>query len=386
MVDQIDELSSDARELLRRAVETCPAATRLVLAARSDSVRELAGAPARLADPALFRFDADELLQLCEANGVSFAASESELALQMTNGWATALAETVRAARRGPLPLADAARDWRSGGGVVVQSVVQRVLELVPPHDAALLTTVLAEPQRATNAQLKELAGRGLFVDVVDGRAQLNPVVAARGRSAARVRLGRDDAPTDEPASIALFGEFRMTVQNAEVHFSRRRDRQIIQYLALAPGGRATRNELFDTFWPRGGRDSRSQNLRTSCSMIRSALARCAGRENVDRYFRVEGGFVILDLEHVTCDLDAFETEVARATEAELAGDALRARSAWAAAVALHTAPLLEDEPPAPWIARRAAQVEEAAARARHSAGAAAPRTTERRAARLVSR
>lgn len=384
VIDQVDELSPDGRELLRRVLATAPAASRVVLAARSDSVRELAGPAARAADPALFRFDADELLQLCDANGVSFASNESELALQMTNGWATALAETVRAARRGPLPLADAARDWRSGGGVVVQSVVQRILELAPPHDAALLTTVLAEPQRATGAQLRELAGRGLFVDVIDGRAQLNPVVAARGRTATRGRSGRDDARDDEPASVALFGTFRMTLQGTDVHFSRRRDRQIIQYLALAPAGRATRDELFETFWPGGGRESRSQNLRTACSMIRSALARSAGRENVARYFRVEGGYVILDLEHVACDLYAFEAEVARATEAELAGDALRARSAWAAAIALHTAPLLEDEPPAPWIARRAAQVEDAAERARRSAGPRATRTTERRAARLV--
>jgi hypothetical protein len=144
---------------------------------------------------------------------------------------------------------------------------------------------------------------------------------------------------------------------------------------------------LFDVFWPSGGRDSRSQGLRTACSMIRSALARCAGRENVDRIFRVEGGAVILDPDHVVCDLRAFEAEVARATEAELEGDVSTARSAWAAAVALHSAPLLEDEPSAPWIASRAAAVEAAAARARVGAKKiAAPRRAEQFGLRLVSR
>ncbi len=176
-----------------------------------------------------------------------------------------------------------------------------------------------------------------------------------------------------------------MTVHGTEVSFSRRRDRQIIAYLALAPAGRATRAELYDTFWPRADRDSRSQGLRTACSMIRSAIAQCAGREHVDRYFRVEGGYVSLNVEHVTCDLYAFEAEVARATEAELAGDSPRARSAWAAAVALSTAPLLEDEPPAPWIARRAESVDAATARARRCSGAAAPQV-EHVALRLVSR
>ncbi len=384
VVDQVDELCAPARELLRRAVENAPPAARMVLAARSESVRQLAGPVARIGGAALLRFDAGELLQLCDANGVTFAPAESELALQMTNGWATALAETVRAARSRPLPLAEAATDWRGGGGVVVRAVVDRILELAPPPDAALLTTVLAEPQRATTAQLAELAGRGLFVDVVDGRPQLNPVVAARGREVARGRAGRDGAPAEERASIALFGAFRMLLGGSEVRFSRRRDRQIIQYLALAPGGRATRAELFDAFWPSGGRDSRSQGLRTACSMIRSALARCAGRENVDRIFRVESGAVILDFAQVSCDLHAFEAEVARATEAERDGDSSAARVAWSAAVALAAAPLLEDEPPLPWIARRAASVEAAAARARRGSGAAASRRADPVAMRLV--
>ena len=208
-----------------------------------------------------------------------------------------------------------------------------------------------------------------------------------RGEPRRRADLlqGRDDVPAGESAVLMLFGAFRMTVQGTEVRFSRRRDRQIIQYLALAPDGRATRDELFDAFWPRADRDSRSQGLRTACSMIRSALAQCAGREHVERYFRVEGGAVILNVEHVTCDLYAFEAEIARATEAELAGDSPRARSAWAAAVALCAAPLLEDEPPAPWIARRAELVDAAAARARRCSGSAAPQSIVQRAMRLVS-
>jgi DNA polymerase III delta prime subunit len=385
IVDQADDMYADARELLRRAVQNGPETTRFVVTARGESIRDVVGPFGRISDPALFRFDAGELQRLCEANGVTFAPAEIELALQMTNGWATALADTVRSARPGPLPLADAVKDWRSGGGVVVQSIVERMLEVAAPHDAALLTTVLAEPQRATPAQLTELAGRGLFVDVVEGRPQLNPVVAAGGRDVARARLRRDDAPAGDSAVLTLFGSFRMKVHGTEVRFSRRRDRQIIAYLALAPDGRATRAELFDAFWPRADRDSRSQGLRTACSMIRSAIARCAGREHVDRYFCVADGWVSLNLEHVTCDLYAFEAEIARAAEAELAGDSQRARSAWAAAVALCVAPLLEDEPQAAWIDRRAELVDAAAARARRCSGAAAPRRSEQFSMRLVS-
>jgi hypothetical protein len=386
VVDQADEASAEARELLRRAIEHGPATTRFVVTARGAHIRDVVGPFARVCDPALFRFDAGELLRLCEANGVTFATAEIELAVQMTNGWATALADTVRSARPGPLSLADAVREWRGGGGVMVQSTVERMLEVAAPHDAALLTTVLAEPQRATPAQLAELAGCGLFVDVIDGRPLLNPVVAAGSRDVARARLRRDGAPAGDSAFLALFGSFRMTVNGTEVRFSRRRDRQIIAYLALAPGGRATRAELFDTFWPRADRDSRSQGLRTACSMIRSALARCAGRERVDDYFRVEGGAVTLNVERLTCDLYAFEAEIVRATEAELAGDSPRARSAWAAAVALCPAPLLDDDAPAPWAAHRAELVDAAVARARHCSGAPAqPRRVEQLSMRIVS-
>jgi hypothetical protein len=385
IVDQVDEVSVEARELLRRAVRNGPKTTQFIITARGDRIRDVAGPFGRICDPALFRFDADELSRLCEANGVTFTSPEIELALQMTNGWATALADTVRSARPGPLPLADAVKDWRNGGGAVVQSIVERMLEVAAPHDAALLTIVLAEPQRATPAQLAELAGCGLFVDVVAGRPQLNPVVAAGGRDVARARLRHDDPPDGDAAFLTLFGSFRMTLQGSEVRFSRRRDRQIIAYLALAPEGRATRTELFDAFWPRADRDSRSQGLRTACSMIRSALARCTGREHVDKYFRVEGGAVILGMEHLTCDLHAFEAEIARATEAELAGDGARAGSAWAAAAALYTAPLLDDEPPAAWIAERAAQVAADAARARRRAGTAATERVEQLSMRLVS-
>ena len=384
VVDQVDEISAQARELLRRAVQDGPESTRFIVLARAASVRAVAGPEACVADPALFRFDAVELHALCEADRIAFAPSEIELALQMTNGWVTALADTVRATPPGPMLLGDAVREWRNGGGNAVRSIIDRELELAAPPDAALLLGVLAQPQQATHEQLVALARSGLFVDLVDGRPVLNPVVAANGRDGARARLRTGDERDTERASLTLFGSFRMVLQGVEVKFARRRDRHIIQYLALAPGGRATRSELYDTFWPRADRDARSQSLRTACSMIRSSIARCVDRENVDRYFRVEGGSVLLDLDHLTCDLFAFEADVARATDAELAGEGPRARSAWAAASAQYTAPLLEDEPPAAWITRRAEQVDAAAARAQHCSGAA-PRRAEQLAMRRVS-
>lgn len=384
VIDQVDEIAVEARELLRRAVHDGPQSTRFVVLARAANVRAVVGPEAHIADPALFRFDAAELHALCEANRVIFAPSEIELALQMTTGWAIALAETVRATPPGPMLLGDAVKEWRNGGGNAVRSIVDRELSLATPQEAALLSGVLAQPQHATHEQLVALARSGLFVDVVDGRAVLNPVVAGNGRDGARTRLRAGDERDAERASLTLLGSFRMTLQGVDVKFARRRDRQIVQYLALSAGGRATRSELYETFWPRADRDARSQSLRTACSMIRSAIARCVDRENVGRYFRVEGGSVLLDLDHVSCDLFAFEADVARATDAELAGEGPRARSAWAAASAQYTAPLLEDEPAAPWIARRADQVDAAAARAQRCSGAA-PRRTEQPAMRRVS-
>jgi len=192
-------------------------------------------------------------------------------------------------------------KDWRSGGGVVVQSIVERMLEVAAPHDAALLTIVLAEPQRATPAQLTELAGRGLFVDVVEGRPLLNPVVAA----VVATSLARACTATTRRTEIQRCSGCSVRFddgprnRSALQPASRPADHRVLGARAGRPcdARRAVRHLL-----ARADRDSRSQGLRTACSMIRSAIARCAGRESVDRYFRVADGWVSLSVEHVTCD------------------------------------------------------------------------------------
>ncbi len=122
----------------------------------------------------------------------------------------------------------------------------------------------------------------GLFVDRLGDALRPNPVVAAVLGATWAAGLTPDEIA---PAQLDMFGRFRMIVNDREVRFARRREAQIVQYLALQPHGRATRAELLDVFWKDGDRQLAAQGLRTALSAIRGAIARCSGADAVERYF-----------------------------------------------------------------------------------------------------
>jgi DNA-binding SARP family transcriptional activator len=159
-----------------------------------------------------------------------------------------------------------------------------------------------------------------------------------------------------------MFGRFRMRFGTREVQFVRRRDRQIVQYLALRPGGKASRAELMAEFWPDTDRRDAARRLRTACSTIRRAISACVGDDALDAYFRTEGTAVVLRPENVINEADAFEEHIEYARRAS---DPAVARRHLTAALRLYDLPLLSGEPPAPWIDDRAGRCEELAASAR---------------------
>jgi DNA-binding SARP family transcriptional activator len=168
-----------------------------------------------------------------------------------------------------------------------------------------------------------------------------------------------------EPAVIEMFGRFRMRFGDREVQFVRRRDRQIVQYLALRAGGAASRAELMAEFWPDTDRRDAARRLRTACSTIRRAISACIGDDALDAYFRTEGSTVVLCPENVLNEADVFEEHIEYAQRAGERGDSAVARRHVAAALRLYDRPLLSGEAPAPWIVDRARMCEDLAARAR---------------------
>jgi hypothetical protein len=178
------------------------------------------------------------------------------------------------------------------------------------------------------------------------GGATMDEAYAAWRRHSAPPRYAR------EPAFIEMFGRFRMIAGGREVRFERRRDAQIVQYLALRPDGCASRTELVETFWPRADKQLAAQRLRTGCSAIRRALAACVGRDAVEHYFATDAEIVRLRFESVVNSVNRFRAHADLAISAAQRCEGANVHTHSAAALRLYTAPLLSGKPVAAagWI------------------------------------
>jgi len=314
VIDGIDDVSPEARDVLRRLVFRGPANVSLIYIARSPATIDLRDGDRHglvaISPPALLAIDPADVATWCERQGVTATAAACAELAERTEGNAAAIAAVIRLAHEQRLSL--------------VEATARR-------HEAV-----------ATNASI-EIASTSRAI--------------ARGRSRSGGAI--------EPAIIEMFGRFRMRFGTCEVQFVRRRDRQIVQYLALRPDGKATRAELMAEFWPDTDRRDAARRLRTACSTIRRAISACVGNDALDAYFRTEGANVVLPPENVINEADAFEEHLAYARRAGERGDLAIARRHVAAALRLHDRPLLSGEPPAPWIVDRARICEELAAGAR---------------------
>lgn len=312
IIDGIDEVPAETHDVLRRLVFRLPPEVQLIYVARSPSAIDLSDAERHglvaSAPPALLTIDAAEVAGWCERSGVAATAADSAALSEATKGNAAAITSVIRVAAEQALSLAEAAARRH----------------VTPAHEPA-------SPMR----------------------------VAATSRGRVRAR------PAIEPAIVEMFGRFRMRFGAREVQFVRRRDRQIVQYLALRPGGKASRAQLMAEFWPDTDRRDAARRLRTACSTIRRAISACIGDDALDAYFRAEGPLVVLCPENVINEADAFEEHIEYARSAGERGDLAVARRHVAAALRLHDRPLLSGEPPAPWIVERARRFEELAAGAR---------------------
>ncbi len=150
-------------------------------------------------------------------------------------------------------------------------------------------------------------------------------------------------APTDAaevvaaPASglaIALLGGFRVTVAGrvvAEEDWPLRKARGLVKLLALAPGGRLLREQVYDRLWPELAAPAADNNLRGALHQARHALA------PVGRIVARGGALVLEATGTLTIDSVAF---VAAAAEAERG----RTADAHRRALDLYTGELLPDE------------------------------------------
>ena len=351
VIDGIENADPSGRAFLAGLCTFAPDTVTFVYLMRSRSALDVRLPESRglvaTAPPAHLPFGADEIALYAESLGVRWTPLDCARLQRATGGWAVAATGAVRTAHERGIPLIEAYPAWFAAEKAHVEELVDGVLERSRAADADTFGRVFGASEEPALADLVALEHAGLFVDRVGDAFRPNPVVAATLGATWAAGLTADEIA---PAQLDMFGRFRMVVNEREVRFGRRREAQIVQYLALRPNGRATRAELLDVFWKDGERQLAAQGLRTALSAIRGAIARCAGPDAVERYFVTAGDTVGLRFEAVISSAHRFESHVNLATAAEARDDAVQATTHWSAAAKIYAAPLLAGEPPTAWI------------------------------------
>lgn len=353
IIDDADNGNEAVLEQLRALVEDTGSNVSLIYSARS---REALGANewiargvAAVCDAKQLAFDAVDTAQLAAAFGAQAGDLDVRRLAEETDGWALAVASTVRIAAAENETLGRAYTSWRERASSFLYDFVGAELERVKADDAELFWSAM-NGSSASPMRLRGLASRGLFI-------------ADRGGDDVRVYLplyaGTRPARTEStgtapPMHANLFREFSATIGGREIPWVRRRDQQIVKYLLLKPDGTASRLELAQVFWPETQRHLATQSVRTACSTIRKAIASVVGYSHVESYFRTSLD-VKVDLSNVICDVLRFRTHVKDGQASLDRGDTDGALRHFGAAEKLYAGTLLEFETPEPWFAQHAA-------------------------------
>ena len=247
----------DARAAMEALALEPPAQAALIFLARSPAALDLRRAPVQHAGGELLRFDADDVRRLAEVHDVSTTDADASrwFALERLG----VIVAAIRSAAVSGVPLPEGLARWRRDDGRIIASLIDDALETAPADDAALFRRILGGEELPTAASIARLAEAGLFAQEIGGRVRLNPLILAFPSGPRASLEARDAMPTE----IEMFGTFHLRIGGQEVRFARRRDRNIVEFLALRADGKATRNELLETFWPGGDRGLARQGLRT---------------------------------------------------------------------------------------------------------------------------
>jgi hypothetical protein len=347
IVDNVDGAVGEARDLLSRVYADVGERVTFIYLARSIKAIDVNAARAAgladVCDETLFAFDAAEVAELARLAGSGIERHATGELLGATHGWALAVAGACRAAAAHQLEFAEALVYWRRTNDPALRELVADALRFVPDAVRRAFNNALSGPLAPDTETLTMLRSHGLFVSFYAQRLALNPLL----------RFEPDDVPVptadDVPlATIEMFGRFTMSVDGRSVVWERRRDRQIIQFLAMQPNGRATRADLIATFWPDGDPHLARQSLRTAFCTIRAALAACVGSTNVSHYF-VADHVVELKLAHAVISARRFAELFERGQSADTEDDLAAALSYYREAERLYRSGFLAGEPPMTW-------------------------------------
>ena len=343
VVDHADAASPAGHEALLERIELdWPNGRRYLLGGTSRTAMRmqplLARGIATMVDASVLSFDFADIEDLARANAVVADAMDIEQLRYDTDGWPLAVSWILRDVARSGRALRGAFDEWRAHNGHLL-------LECVTLADGradaaeAFVSALWSLGEATSQRSLDRLEASGY--PIVRMRTGLRPyrilapIAGDLPPGAAAEEHGRR-------LVLTLFGRFSCRIADQPVTFVRRRDRNVLAYVALAPGATVTRTELLATFWPDVSRAVASQGLRTTLYRLRQAFADAAGCD-ADRYIRIDDS-VGLRLDWASIDARTFRRCIELAVAEEADGERGAARDHYLQAERLYTDPLLASE------------------------------------------
>lgn len=342
LIDDADRLTRDAFDAVL-AFSLRARAPRLLLAGHARSrlrVHTLvASGDAELLDAGALAFEPAETAQIAAALGVDADASDIAEMLHQTDGWPVVVSWVMRDAARERRSLCGAFDVWADANGHLLREFIDAAIGEDGVSEAVALERVCAAP--SYDDVQSELARLDLCgYPVVRTRQGLRPYHVLR-RIAIRLNESRR-AESGGRLVLTLLGQFSARAGDRSIAFMRRRDRNVLIYLALAPGGTVSRADLASIFWPGVTPAISSQGIRTTLSRLRHAIATASGHD-AEQYLR-SGALVALDLDHVSVDARRFTEHATQGRLAEERGDVAGAYHHYVFAERFRGADLLRSE------------------------------------------
>ncbi|MBV8644700.1 MAG: hypothetical protein JO225_12425 [Candidatus Eremiobacteraeota bacterium] len=384
VLDDFDLADPRTVEGLMRAIASADSGLpRLIVAGRSRRLLYVQSLVARGHGAVLgardLAFDRADVGQLGTALGLRLTRDDVTQLLHVTEGWTLPLTWMLRATANAGWTAREGVERWLNDAGGALLELVDEAGSI--DDDARRsFNAVLAGNTVADNVTATQLEAAGCPVvrdrDGVRPYRILTSVAARGGAHPATVAAPEDGvfngsgpvgaSATGERMTMKLLGRFVCEVGGNPVAFARRRDRNVLAYIALAPGARVSRDELLAAFWPGVTHAVACQGLRTTLCRLRRAIADAANGADAQRYLRVDA-HATLDLANVDVDARTFADLADGAERADRRGDADQAQTGYIEAERAYIGHLLEsdavEDPLTARVAEYAARFEQVLAR-----------------------
>ena len=351
LIDDADCLAADTLNALVASAHAGTMPTLLLAGHRRSRLRFAVFVPRGDAEPIaadVLAFNEAEIAQVCRYHNVAYDDDALAQFHHDTEGWAILVGWIIRATARAVGTLADAFAIWSQTEGYALRDCLENLIGA----DADTATLLRVMSGSAAGEFAGELLGlEALGYPIARTRSGLRPfrplrALATSDRSPDPVDpMGelRSDAD-DEGAvlSINLFGRFRCRIGSKELHLPRRRDRQILAYLALGPDAGVSRRELAEAFWPGIPSSLALQGVRTSLYHVRNELVQAVAPQA--QGFLRSGPIVSFDQRRIFVDSRRFRSHLKLAQLAHARKDLETALREYVCARRLYTGDLLWSE------------------------------------------